>query len=233
MGLPRDSLHVLCTLALKGVVEEIAALFHSVSIAAEFAPTKILLHRLSAEKNADLVFLTEAGAKWLEQRVPFAAPPRLVATSSLGLAVRKGGIAPSLGSAEEFISFLSKGPRIAYSRSGASGIFFASLIEALGIRDLVAPRSEIVDDGFVARCLLSGGADYAVQQISELRYVKGIGPIVPFPEEMQERADFVCVIVEGPRSALAEDLVAFFDTPQAAAILRSWGLVPSKVKPDL
>ena len=60
---------------------------------------------------------------------------------------------------------------VAYSRLGASGILFAKLIERLGIASDVNAKAQIIPQGFTAEQLVTGEADLAVQQISELKQV--------------------------------------------------------------
>ena len=60
---------------------------------------------------------------------------------------------------------------VAYSRLGASGILFAKLIERLGIASEINARAVIIPQGFTAEKLVTGEADLAVQQISELKQV--------------------------------------------------------------
>ena len=79
---------------------------------------------------------------------------------------------------------------VAYSRIGASGILFAQLIERLGIAAEINARAMIIPQGFTAERLVSGEADLAVQQISELKQVGGIEVVGPIPHELQTPAVF-------------------------------------------
>jgi len=79
---------------------------------------------------------------------------------------------------------------VAYSRIGASGIFFAQLIERMGIASEINARARITPSGFTAERLVSGEADLAVQQISELKLVPGVEIVGPVPLELQSRRCF-------------------------------------------
>ena len=79
---------------------------------------------------------------------------------------------------------------MAYSRIGASGIFFAQLIERMGIAAEINARARIVPSGFTAERLVTGEADLAVQQISELKQVAGVEVVGPIPLQLQTPAVF-------------------------------------------
>src|SRR6202012_3790035 len=79
---------------------------------------------------------------------------------------------------------------VAYSRLGASGIFFAQLIERMGIAAEINARAHIIPSGFTAERLVSGEADLAVQQLSELKLVSGIEVVGPIPLHLQSPAVF-------------------------------------------
>ena len=79
---------------------------------------------------------------------------------------------------------------MAYSRLGASGILFAKLIERLGIASDINAKAQIIPQGFTAEKLVTGEADLAVQQISELKQVGGIEVVGPIPYELQTPAVF-------------------------------------------
>jgi molybdate transport system substrate-binding protein len=74
---------------------------------------------------------------------------------------------------------------VAYSRAGASGIYFAGLIERLGIATAVNAKAVVISAGFTAERLLTGEADLAVQQVSELKAVPGIEIAGRFPAGAQ------------------------------------------------
>src|SRR6202035_604641 len=79
---------------------------------------------------------------------------------------------------------------IGYSCLGASGIFFAQLIAKMGIAAEINARATIVPQGFTAGQLVSGEADLAVQQISELKQVAGVEIVGPIPLHLQSPAVF-------------------------------------------
>jgi molybdate transport system substrate-binding protein len=116
---------------------------------------------------------------------------------------------------------------VAYSRIGASGIFFAQLIERIGIASEVNARARIIPSGFTAELLVSGEADLAVQQISELKQVSGVEIVGPIPRELQSPAVFSAGrLAASKRVAQSDALLKYLASPEVAPVLRESGLEP-------
>ncbi len=114
---------------------------------------------------------------------------------------------------------------MAYSRIGASGIFFAQLIERMGIASAINAKARIVPSGFTAERLVAGEADLAVQQISELKQVAGVEVVGPIPLEMQSPAVFSAGrLAASKRAVQADELLKYLASPKAAPVLRESGL---------
>jgi molybdate transport system substrate-binding protein len=188
-----NSVRVLSTLALKGAVSHLAGHYEAangVRIDADFAPTLALLERLRRGEAADLVILTREGLDELarEGRV-IAADSVDLARSYVGIAVWGGVAHPDIAS-EAALRATLLAARVAYSRIGASGIFFAQLIGRLGIAAEVNARAVVIPSGFTAERLVTGEADLAVQQISELKQIAGVEIVGPIPRDLQTPAVF-------------------------------------------
>jgi molybdate transport system substrate-binding protein len=116
---------------------------------------------------------------------------------------------------------------VAYSRIGASGILFAQLIERLGIAPEIDARATIIPQGFTAERLVTGEADLAVQQISELKQVGGIEVIGPIPHELQTPAVFSAGrMAASSKVASSDRLLRFLASREVAPVLRESGLEP-------
>ena len=114
-----------------------------------------------------------------------------------------------------------------YSRIGASGIMFGELIARLGIAHVVNANAVVIPSGLTAERLLTGEADLAVQQISELKQVAGIEVVGEIPRELQVPAVFSagCTIAT-EKVVLAEQFLKFLQSPEAISVLREAGLEP-------
>jgi molybdate transport system substrate-binding protein len=221
---------VLSTLALKGAVGGLAGRYEAAGgarIDADFAPTLGLLERLRAGEGADVVILTKEALDDLASKGRVIAETCVdLARSFVGIAVKAGAAHPDIAT-EAALRAALLGGRVAYSRIGASGIFFAQLIERMGIASEVNARAQIIPSGFTAERLLAGEADLAVQQLSELTQVAGVEVVGPIPRELQTPAVFSAGRLASSRQPVPSDaLLKYLASPEVAPVLRDSGLEP-------
>jgi molybdate transport system substrate-binding protein len=221
---------LLSTLALMGAVRSLAARYQAeqgTRIDADFAPTLGLLDRLRGGEAADVVILTREGLDELASEGTVVADSRVdLARSYVGIAVKAGADHPDIAT-EPALRATLLGARVAYSRIGASGIFFAQLIERMGIASEINAKARIVPSGFTAERLVAGDADLAVQQISELKQVAGVEIVGPIPLHMQSPAVFSAGrLAASKRVVQADELLKYLASPEAAPVLRASGLEP-------
>lgn len=225
-----DAIRVLSTLALKGAVHSLAGQYQAAGgarIDADFAPTLALLDRLRAGEAADVVILTREGLDEVAREGRVAADSCVdLARSWVGIAVKAGAAHPDIAT-EAALRATLLGARVAYSRLGASGILFAKLIERLGIAADINARAIIIPQGFPAERLVTGEADLAVQQISELKQVGGIEVVGPIPRELQTPAVFSAGrMATTQKAGEADRLLRYLASPDVAPLLRESGLEP-------
>ncbi|MET4799272.1 substrate-binding domain-containing protein [Bradyrhizobium sp. LB11.1] len=226
-----EKVRMLSTLGLMGAMRSLSSAFeaaHGIHVDADFAPTLALLKRLRAGESADLVILTREGLDEMigEGRVTADSAADL-ARSYVGLAVRKGAAHPDIASETALRKTLLAARSVAYSRLGASGVYFAQLIVRMGIAAEINAKATIVEQGFTAERLVGGEADLAVQQISELKQVAGIEVIGPVPHDLQTPAVFSAGrMVNAKQAEAAEALLRYLASPEVVPVLRQSGLEP-------
>src|SRR6266849_9103399 len=221
---------LLSSLALMGAVRSLAGRYQAelgTRIDADFAPTLGLLDRLRGGEASDVVILTREGLDELTGEGTVVADSRGdLARSYVGIAVKAGADHPDIATASALRATLL-GARVAYSRIGASGIFFAQLIERMGIASEINAKARIIPSGFTAERLVTGDADLAVQQISELKQVAGVEIVGPIPLHMQSPAVFSAGrLAASKRVVQADELLKYLASPEAATVLRASGLEP-------
>ena len=222
---------VVSTLALMGVLRELAPGYEQATgtrIAAAFAPTAALIERIGAGEAADVAVLTAAAIDELARDGVLAPGGRVdLARSVVGVAVRAGAPKPDIGSPEAFARALLDARSVAYSRAGASGIFFAGLIRRLGIADEVNAKARVIPSGLTGELAAKGEVEIAIQQVSELMEVPGIDIVGPLPAELGGATVFSgAPFAASSRKAAGAALLRFLSSPDTAPIYRRKGLEP-------
>jgi molybdate transport system substrate-binding protein len=124
---------------------------------------------------ASLGTLTGSGKIAAGTGAPFAK-------SGVGLAVKDGAPKPDISTVEAFKRTMLAARAVAYNdpaAGGSSGIYLAKLFDRLGIVDAMKAKAVLVPGGLAAERTVSGEADIAMQQITEVMAVKGavfVGP---------------------------------------------------------
>ncbi len=224
------SIDVLSTLALRGVLLEIADEFHALtglSFAATYKSTNAVLNLIADGATADMTIITrEAIDRLLRDGIIVPGGTADLAQSAVGLAVRAGAPKPDISTVAALRRTLLETKSIAFTRLGASGVHFAQVIERLGIADEVRRKAHI-RDGYIGEVVARGEAELAVQQISELMPVAGIEIVGPLPDEVQKISVFAAGIFRAARSPDgAEKLIAHLAEPRIAPLLARKGLMP-------
>lgn len=226
-----DKIRMLSTLGLMGAMRSLSSTFETASgikVDADFAPTLGLVKRLRAGEAADLVILTREGLDEMigEGRVVAESAADL-ARSFVGIAVRAGQAHPDIATEAALRRTLLAARSVAYSRLGASGVYFAQLLVRMAIAVEINAKATIVEQGFTAERLISGESDLAVQQISELKQVAGIEIIGPVPHDLQSPAVFSAGRMTNAAHAEAADrLLRYLASPEVVPVLRESGLEP-------
>lgn len=213
-------MRVMSTLAVAVVLRGLAPRA-PVAMEVEFDPTMRLLKRIEAGERADIAILTDAGVEGLmAQGVLVPGSRRDLALSHIGMAVKEGAPRPDISTLAALRATLLAAPSIAYSGAGASGLFFAGLLERLGLAEAVNAKATIIPQGFTAALAARGEVALAIQQISELMAVEGVDILGKLPPEANTGAVFSAGLFAGadPAAAAALDwLAAAMDAPTLAA----------------
>ena len=224
------SIDVLSTLALRGVLLEIADEFRALtglSFTATYKSTNMILNLIAEGATADMTIITrEAIDRLVRDGILVDGSTADLAQSGVGIAVRAGAPKPDISTVAALQRTLGEAKSIAFTRLGASGVHFAQVIERLGIADEVRRKAKI-GDAYMGEVTARGEAEMVVQQISELMPVAGIDIVGPLPDEVQKISVFAAGIFRAAKNPdEAEKLISFLADPRLAPVLIRKGLEP-------
>jgi molybdate transport system substrate-binding protein len=227
----KTTIRLFSTLALMGAIRNLSDRFEAETgtrIDPVFAPTVGLLERLRNGEPADVLILTTEALDDLAAKGTVAPESCLhLARSYVGLAVKAGAAHPDISTEETLRKALLGARSVAYSRIGASGIFFAQLIEQMGIAPEINARALVVPSGFTAERLISDEVDIAIQQLSELKLISGVDVVGPLPLHLQTPGLFSGGrVAVSEQAAQADALLKYLASPAVAPVLRESGLEP-------
>ena len=188
-----------------------------------------LTRRILAGAPFDLVIVTSAGAASLAKEGKLAdGPPVPLARVGIGVAVKAGARHPDIGDVPALRRALREARAVAMidpAAGGSSGIYLARLFDELGIADEVKRKAVLVPGGLAAQKLVSGEADIALQQMSELRLVPGASVVGPIPTPVQSWTEYVGAVSASARDrAASAALLAALKRAAVAERLKDMGM---------
>ena len=112
---------------------------------------------------------------------------------------------------------------------GASGVYFANMIEKLGIASEIKAKAKFLPPaGFVGGLLTSGQVDIAFQTKPELTTTEGVDVVGPPPGDLGRTNVFAAGVGAGAKDkAAAAALVKFLTSPDAQAVFKAKGFDPA------
>lgn len=228
-------MRVFSAIAVQGVVEELAPTFervHGCTLDFTWATAPLLQKRLQAGDKADALILNRAVTDILLASGEIASGSDVViASSATAIAVKTGAPWPDISTPEALKRALREAKAISYTdpaAGGASGIYFAKLLERMGIAAEINAKTKFPPpSGYSGMFLPTGEVDLAIQQVPELLHVPGIEIVGPLPGDLHMVTVFVAGIpADSTQPALAKALIDHLRTPQATALFRARGLEP-------
>ena len=214
--------------SMRGVMDTLGPAFERSSgyaVEVSYDPAKVMLRRIAAGESADVAILGGGAIDTLiEQRKVERESRRALSRCGVGVAVRAGAPKPDVSSPEALKKTLLETPSIIFTTEGASGIHFSTVIEKLGIADLVKAKAHRQTGGLVAEVLARGEVELAVQQIPELLAVKDVELVGPLPEPLQAISITAAgVFADGRQREGARALLDFLATPDSLRVFLERG----------
>ena len=234
LGARADTIKVLTAGAFKQIVVSAQPAFeartgHTLDIQNDTAGA--LARRIAGGERFDVLVLTNGALQ------PIGTSGRVVAASitplakvGIGVAVKAGAPELKIDTAEAFKQALLDARKVAYidpASGGSSGIYLDGLFQRMGISDAIKAKAVLVPGGLVAERLVTGEADLAVHQVSEILPVSGVSFVGPLPEGVQNYTVYAGAVASDSEHAdAARAFLASMAVPEMAGTLRFKGMMP-------
>ena len=196
------------------------------------ATVGVLTQRIEGGEAFDLAVMGPAPIDQLTAKGKFAAGTQTaLARVGVGVVVKDGAQKPDVSTVDGFKRALLAAPSVAYidpKAGGSSGIYIATLLQKLGIADMVNAKAKLIQGGAVATHIANGEAALGLHQISEILPVKGAVLVGPLPAEIQNYTVYAGAIGAQARDpAAARALLDRLAGPQTATVLKAKGMEPA------
>ena len=157
-----------------------------------------------------------------------AASRAVIGRIGLGAAVKAGAPKPDISTVDRFkAALLATTKGVAYPGEGASGRYFASLVERMGIGEQMKPKMRPMAAEDTVEVVARGEADMVVVVASRIVGVPGVEFVGLIPAEVQANIGFATGISSATKEPdAARALVRFLTAPAAEPVLRKAGIEP-------
>jgi len=224
-------LKVLSGNGARAAVTELVARFERVSghkVHLEFEVNPGVKRRIEAGEAFDVAILNPPVLDDLIRQGKIEAASRsVIGRAGIGVAVRSGTTLPDISSVDAFKRTLLATRSVAYPGEGASGIYFAKLVERMGIGNEMRGRMRPMPAEYNVEVVARGEVDMVVVVASRIAGVPGVELVGLLPADLQTWIGFTGGIASNTREHdAARALLKFFTASTAAPVLRSLGVAP-------
>lgn len=231
MTTPTTTLNLMSTMALRSVLKDVIPDFEKqtgVTVEVKYGATAKLIERIRTGARSDIVIAVAGSINELEAEGILQQGARVdLVTSDVAMAVKLGAPVPDISTQDAFIATLRASRSFVFSKQGASGMYFASLLKRLGIDEELSPKATVLAEGLTGEPVARGEIELAVQQMSELMQVSGINIFAKLPPAVQQSTTFSIGIFKDPtKPEVISAFNTFMRTPAVTAVYQRQGLDP-------
>jgi molybdate transport system substrate-binding protein len=192
----------------------------------------VLRKRIEDGETFDVAILPKPATDELVKQNKIASGSSVnVVRAAFGMGVRNGTPRPDTSSLDAFKRSLLAAKLIVYTdpaTGGVTGVFFAHVLESLGIANEIKPKSKLTAGVLNAEFVARGEADIAVQMKHEILAVPGV-EFVSLPSEYQSTGAVIFTASIGASAKetdAAKAFVQFLSGPVAAPLIKAKGMEP-------
>ena len=145
----------------------------------------------------------------------------------LGVAMATNAPVVDVSTVEGFKRVLLNARAVAYPGDGASGKYFASLVDRMGLADQLKGKLRPMPGEYNVEVVAKGDIDVVVVVASRIYGVPGARLVGLIPPELQTWIGFATGVSANAREPeLARKLTRYFTAPTAEPLLRQMGIEP-------
>jgi molybdate transport system substrate-binding protein len=225
-------LKVLSGNGAKAAVRELCSQFeratgHTIDL--RFEVNADLKKKIEAGEAFDVAVLNPPVIDALIKGGKLAAGSRAdIGRSGLGVAVRAGAPKPNIATVDGFKRALLESKAVAFPGKGASGLYFVSLLDRMGIKAEMQPKLKPMAAEDTVEVVARGEADMVVVVSTRITGVAGVEVVGPIPEDLQTKIGFAAGLSTSAKEPeAAKALIKFLSAPAAAATLKAKGVEPA------
>lgn len=163
----------------------------------------------------------------IESKKIIGATRSVLGRAGIGVGIREGAPRPDLSTVDAFKRTLLSANSIAYPGEGASGKYFVSVVERLGIMAEMKPKLRPMPAEYNVEAVAKGEYDMVVVVASRISGVRGVTLAGGIPRELQTWIGFTAGVGAAARHPdAARALVRYLTSPAAEPVLRQAGIEP-------
>src|SRR5713101_8353983 len=181
---------VIASNGVKEALHELAPAFERETghkLVISFGLATALKRQIEAGETFDLAILPAAVIDDLAKqgKIDTASRPA-IARSGVGIGIKKGAPRPDIRTPGAFKRTLLSAKSITWAKEGQSGIYFAGMLERVGIAEQMKPKAVLAPSGAVVGKLVAGAeVQFGVILVNELMAAPGVEVLGPLPAELQ------------------------------------------------
>jgi molybdate transport system substrate-binding protein len=200
---------------------------HKVTV--QYSPALALVDKLKAGEAGDVAIVGASAADELIKLGKFNAGSKvLIARVGVGVFVRRGDPKPDISSRDAFVRSVMNAKVISYSDpklGGTAANYVGQLMGSLDVTGSIGPKTKLTPPSKpLADFVASGGADFGLNQITEILQDPRLELVGPLPADIQFYTEYAAgVMTASAHQDVDKALIAFLSTPTASAVMKSKG----------
>ena len=225
---------VLTSVALTSALNQIAPNFEQATgnkLNIGYSLIADIRKRILDGETADVIILSRPVMDELDKQQKFASGSITnVAGTPIAVAIRAGAPKPDISTVDALKRTLLAAKSIVYAdptKGGASGVYFAHVVDRLGIADQLKSKTILVPGAEAAEVVAKGEAEIGVAQTSEIVPVAGAEVLSPLPGEFASTTLWTAAIgVTTKVPETAKSLIQFLTGSVARPVFTAKGFQP-------